>query len=117
MLNISLDQVTKATLPCGFRHVGFLGVSPGGDEYHLLFPVEVARAMGTAALGMGQAPPGGRVGWQYHLVPTYNPPAGPDCARSRQEDVMAARRAQAKANAVQLVAWARRRGWWAQVVE
>lgn len=113
---LSLSGLVAATLPGGFGHVGFLGVSPAGDECHLICPVPVEMAA-IACAGGPPPPPGARPGWRYHLVPTYSPPAGPGCAPPAPERVRAAREARARVSAGQLLAWARGCGWWGELTD
>ncbi len=114
---LSLRELVGATLPGGFGFVAFLGVAPGGGECHLLCPVAVELALPGCSGAPLAAPPGARPGWHYHLVPTYSPPAGSGCATPSPERVRAAREARARASAQQLMAWASRRGWWAELTE
>ena len=114
-LTFSLDDLVKATLPSGWGQAGFVGVSPKGDSYHVLVPVELDLASETFRMALdGWAEPmGGRPDWRYYYCRTYEPP--PRDGRPWPDALLAARQRQAKISGEMLVAWARRQGWWAEM--
>ena len=115
-MRFSMDDLVRATLPSGWGRAGFVGVSPGGESYHVLVPVELDLAADTFRLALeGWAEPmGGRPAWRYHYCRTYDPP--PRDGRPWPDALLAARRRQATRSGELLKAWARRQGWWAELV-
>jgi hypothetical protein len=116
-LVLPLQTVVRATLPAGRGQVGLVGVSPDGTSCHAWAPVEVAAARAVAPpVGADPALFGGRPGWRYRYCPTYDPPppgpGGPD-----QSAVRAARLARARRTGLELVAWLRGLGGWAELDE
>lgn len=111
---LSMEDMIRATLPSGWGYVGFLGVSPAGDSYHVLAPVEVDLAADIFIMALdGLAEPmGGRPGWRYYYCHTYEPP--PKHCRPWPEALLAARRRRAKHSGELFSAWARRQGWWVE---
>lgn len=115
-MRFSMDDLVRATLPSGWGRAGFVGLSPGGESYHVLVPVELDLAAAAFRLALeGWAEPmGGRPAWRYHYCRTYDPP--PRDSRPWPDALLAARRRQATRNGELLKAWARRQGWWAELV-
>lgn len=116
-LVLALKDLVKATLPQGYGRVGFIGVAPAGEAYHVLSPVEMIWARAVSVWGAeGRLDQGGaRLTWRYHLCRPYLPPPL-DCNRPVDcDDFRLARRAQAVLNGDMLVAWGRRLGWWIEV--
>ncbi len=120
-LSLALTDVVRATLPQGHGHVGFIGLAPDGEAYHLLTPVDLEQAQVLcAAAGSGgePAPPELelRPGWRYLPCRTYQPPPSP-CAAGRPGPgaFAQARRTQALLTAGLIAAWARRQGWWVNI--
>jgi len=114
-LTFQLQHLVGATLPAGMGWVGMVGMDPAGGAYHAWAPVPLATAQ---ALGpLGQADPalfGGRPGWRYRLCPTYLPPA-PGRLGSDLAAIRAARLMRARLTGLELVAWARGLGVWAEL--
>ena len=40
-MRIDFKDVIRATLPVGSGNEGWIGVSPSGDDYHVVVPVDV----------------------------------------------------------------------------
>lgn len=121
-LRLAIEDLVRATLPQGAGHMGFIGFSPFGDDYHLLVPVDLERARVLSAAGAGGRDGdlvslGGRPGWRYLPCRTYQTP--PSCAQGppERQAFILARRAQALFTAGQIVGWAKRQGWWADLVD
>jgi hypothetical protein len=115
-LKIPFSDLVKATLPAGFGFVGFLGVSPGADDYHVLRPVPTDQAeVFTSWAWHDSGLLGGREGWLYRYCPTYRPeapyPRHPDPMMIR-----ASRLRQALVTADEVVRWGRSQGWWLEIV-
>lgn len=114
-LRFSVEDLIRATLPSGWGQAGFVGVSPGGDSYHVLAPVAHDLAAGSFRMALeGWAEPlGGLTGWCYYYCRTYDPPLRDD--RTWPEALLEVRRRQALHSGQLLVDWARRQGWWAEL--
>lgn len=119
-LRLTLKDLIRATLPQGGGQMGFIGISPAGDEYHLLVPVDLDRAQVLSASsapgrGLGLGPLGARPGWLYLPCRTYQPPSSCLQGRPEAEAFIRARRAQALLTAAQIADWAEKRGWWVKL--
>lgn len=114
-LSFTMEDLVRATLPSGWGQVGFVGVSPGGDSYHVLAPVDLDLAEGTFRMALhGLAEPlGGRPGWRYYYCRTYDPP--PRDRHPWLKVLLDKRMRQALHSGELLVAWARQQGWWADL--
>jgi hypothetical protein len=114
-LSFAVEDLVKATLPSGWGQAGFVGVSPGGDSYHVLVPVDLDLAEGTFRMALhGWAEPlGGRPGWRYYYCRTYDLP--PKDRLPWLEALMEGRLRRAVHSGELLVSWARQQGWWAEL--
>jgi len=98
MLRIRFQDVLRATLPLRSGNEGWIGVSPTGDDYHVVVPVDVQIARGVMACNRPTdgTPFGGYSGWLYFRCPPYED-AGAD-----DENLRAI---QARETSVKVVAW------------
>ncbi|MDQ7782364.1 MAG: hypothetical protein RDU20_05785 [Desulfomonilaceae bacterium] len=73
MLSIKLSDIVRATLTKQSGNEGWIGVSPRGDEYHVVVPVDVQIARGVMACNRPTdgTPFGGYAGWLYFRCPQY----------------------------------------------
>lgn len=73
MLRIKLRDIQRATLPVKSGNEGWIGVSPRGDDYHVVVPVDVQIARGVMACNLPTdgTPFGGYAGWLYFRCPPY----------------------------------------------
>jgi hypothetical protein len=74
MLRISFHDILRATLPRRSGNEGWIGVSPLGDEYHVVTPVDTQIARGVMACNRPTdgTPFGGYSGWLYFRCPPYD---------------------------------------------
>ena len=88
MLRIKVQDVGRATLPVRSGNEGWIGVSPRGDDYHVVVPVDVQIARGVMACNRPTdgTPFGGYVGWLYFRCPPY-PDEGGDESFLRDEQI------------------------------
>ncbi|MEW6347874.1 MAG: hypothetical protein AB1646_02335 [Thermodesulfobacteriota bacterium] len=72
-LRIEFQDILRATLPVGSGNEGWIGVSPSGNEYHVVVPVDVQIARGVMAGNLPQdgTPFGGYTDWIYFRCPPY----------------------------------------------
>ncbi len=72
-MRIDFQDVIRATLPVGSGNEGWIGVSPSGDDYHVVVPVDVQIAKGVMACNLPTdgTPFGGYSGWLYFRCPPY----------------------------------------------
>jgi hypothetical protein len=72
-LGIDFQDVLRATLAVGSGNEGWIGVSPSGEDYHVVVPVDVQIARGVMAgnLPMDGTPFGGYSGWLYFRCPPH----------------------------------------------
>ncbi len=98
MLVIKLEDVQRATLPSRSGNEGWIGVSPVGDAYHVVVPVDVqlARGVMTCNRPADGTPFGGYASWLYFRCAPYE-----DEAVAEQE----ARDAQVRRNSLELLSW------------
>ena len=73
MLHIKVKDIGRATLPLRSGNEGWIGVSPKGDDYHVVVPVDVQIARGVMACNMPTdgTPFGGYAGWLYFRCPPH----------------------------------------------
>ncbi len=73
MLRLRISDVVRATLSTRSGNEGWMGVSPRGDEYHVVVPVDVQIARGVMACNRPTdgTPFGGYAGWLYFRCPPY----------------------------------------------
>lgn len=103
MLKIAFQDLLRATLPVKSGNEGWIGVSPKGDDYHIVVPVDRQLARGIMAGYRPEdgTPFGGYSDWLYFRCPPFEEPdegAG-DSERLRFEQV--------KQTARNLIAWLR----------
>jgi hypothetical protein len=98
MLRIKLRDVWRATLPGVSGNEGWIGVSPRGDQYHVVVPVDTQIARGVMACNLPTdgTPFGGYTGWLYFRCPPYE-----DC----DADEKTLREAKARETAESLISW------------
>jgi len=99
MLHILIRDVRRATLPRRSGNEGWIGLSPAGDRYHVVAPVDVQIAKGVMACNWPTdgTPFGGYTGWLYFRCEPYDDEADDD--RVKQE-------AHVRANSERLIAFA-----------
>lgn len=101
MLHIAFHDLLRATLPSKSGNEGWIGISPKGDDYHIVVPVDRQLARGVMA---GYRPDdgtpfGGYSGWLYFRCPPFEEPD------ASEEDSASLRAKQAGQTARDLVAW------------
>ena len=98
MLVIKLEDVQRATLPSRSGNEGWIGVSPAGDAYHVVVPVDVQIARGVMACNRPTdgTPFGGYASWLYFRCAPYE-----DEGVAEQE----ARDIQVRRNSLELLSW------------
>jgi hypothetical protein len=89
MLQLKVQDIRRATLPVRSGNEGWIGVSPRGDAYHVVVPVDVQIARGVMACNRPTdgTPFGGYSGWLYFRCPPYENEAG-DEDRLRDEQTL-----------------------------
>jgi hypothetical protein len=82
MLQIRITDIHRATLPVRAGNEGWIGISPAGDRYHIVVPVDVQIARGVLACNLPTdgTPFGGYSGWLYFRCPPFE-------SESENEDV------------------------------
>ncbi len=85
MLRIKIRDIRRATLPLRSGNEGWIGVSPRGDEYHVVVPVDVQIARGVMACNRPTdgTPFGGYSRHLYFRCPPFSD-EGEDEERSRE---------------------------------
>lgn len=73
MITLKIEDVRRATLPLGSGNEGWIGVSPAGDHYHTVVPVDAQIAKGVMACNRPTdgTPFGGYSGWLYFRCEPY----------------------------------------------
>lgn len=92
MLRIKVKDIGRATLPLRSGNEGWIGVSPKGDNYHVVVPVDTQIARGVMACNRPTdgTPFGGYAGWLYFRCPPY-PDEGRDESILRDEQIRGTR--------------------------
>jgi hypothetical protein len=74
MLCIKVRDVRRATLPRRSGNEGWIGLSPSGDRYHVVVPVDAQIAKGVMACNWPAdgTPFGGYTGWLYFRCEPYD---------------------------------------------
>jgi hypothetical protein len=74
MLCIHVRDVRRATLPLRSGNEGWIGLSPSGDGYHVVVPVDAQIAKGVMACNWPTdgTPFGGYTGWLYFRCEPYD---------------------------------------------
>lgn len=98
MLRIRLRDIQRATLPLRSGNEGWIGVSPQGDEYHVVVPVDVQIARGVMACNrpLDGTPFGGYSDHLYFRCPPFS---------DEDEDDTDARERQIAKTAADLLTW------------
>jgi hypothetical protein len=98
MIKIDFIDIERATLPVRSGNEGWIGVSPKGNNYHVVVPVDVQIARGVMAGNRPTdgTPFGGYSGWLYFRCPPYE---------DDDKDNPALRKASAGDTAKALVKW------------
>ena len=100
MLRIKLIDIVRATLPLRSGNEGWIGVSPKGDEYHVVVPVDVQIAKGVMACNLPTdgTPFGGYTSWLYFRCPQYE-------EEGTDQEEATVRLARAEQTAQELLKW------------
>jgi hypothetical protein len=98
MLLIKVEDIRRATLPGRSGNEGWIGVSPSGDAYHVVAPVDVQLARGVMACNRPTdgTPFGGYARWLYFRCEPYEDESAPE---------KEARDKQARKNGADLINW------------
>ncbi len=90
MLHILIRDVRRATLPGRCGNEGWIGLSPAGDRYHVVAPVDAQIAKGVMACNWPTdgTPFGGYTGWLYFRCEPYDDEAADE--KAAQEDRVSA---------------------------
>jgi hypothetical protein len=103
MMTIDFDDILRATLDDQCGNEGYIGISPDGQRYHVVVPVDrqIARGIKAGNRPLDDTPFGGYKDWHYFGCLGFSLPPGGD-----SQEIQALRMAQARANALLLKAWA-----------
>lgn len=101
MLRIDFADILRATLPIRSGNEGWIGVSPTGDYYHIVVPVDrqIARGVMAGNLPTDGTPFGGYSGWLYYRCAPF------DDDDQAGEAIEERRREQARTTGAALVTW------------
>jgi hypothetical protein len=74
MLRVKFQDILRAALSIRSGNEGWIGVSPRGDEYHVVAPVDVQIARGVMACNRPTdgTPFGGYANWLYFRCPPFD---------------------------------------------
>jgi hypothetical protein len=102
-LAIAFDDIIRATLDENSGNTGYIGLSPDGNQYHVVVPVDhqIARGIKAGNQVLEGAPFGGYKNWHYFYCSGYTRPA-----RYDEIEMNKIRREQAAVNARRLIHWA-----------
>lgn len=98
MLRVKFQDILRATLSIRSGNEGWIGVSPKGDEYHVVVPVDVQIARGVMACNRPTdgTPFGGYANWLYFRCPPFED-------EGKEDNI--ARMEQARNTSEKLVQW------------
>lgn len=102
-LLVDFNDILRATLDDQCGNEGYIGISPDGQQYHVVVPVDlqIARGIKAGNCPVDGTPFGGYKDWHYFGCLVFPLPEKVDPGK-----IQALRIAQAKANALLLKAWA-----------
>jgi len=102
-LIINFKDILRATLDDQCGNEGYVGISPEGNRYHVVVPVDrqIARGIKAGNRPLDGTPFGGYKDWHYFGCLVFSLPEKVD-----PETIRARRNAQAETNALLLKAWA-----------
>lgn len=103
ILEIDFNDLIRATLDENSGNAGYIGLSPDGNRYHVVVPVDLQIARGIKAGNqvLDGAPFGGYKNWHYFYCSGYTRPS-----RYDETELNKIRQKQAAANAQRLIHWA-----------
>jgi hypothetical protein len=86
MVHIKTRDISRATLPQSCGNEGWIGLSPDGETYHLVVPVDTQIARGVMACNQPTdgTPFGGYHGWLYFRCSPYEDTGETGTLRSEQ---------------------------------
>jgi len=107
MLLIRIEDILRATLPSGSGNEGWIGVSPVGDAYHVVVPVDVQLARGVMACNRPTdgTPFGGYSSWLYFKCEPYEDRQAGNLSHLEEEPEQEVRNRQVRKNAADLINW------------
>jgi hypothetical protein len=102
-LTLDFNDILRATLDDQCGNEGYIGISPDGQQYHVVVPVDlqIARGIKAGNRPLDGTPFGGYKDWHYFGCLVF-----PLAGRVDPGEIQALRISQAKANALLLKAWA-----------
>jgi hypothetical protein len=103
MMTIDFNDILRATLDDKCGNEGYVGISPDGQRYHVVVPVDrqIARGIKAGNRPLDGTPFGGYKDWHYFGCLVF-----PLAGRVDPGEIQVLRIAQAQANALLLKAWA-----------
>ena len=101
MLRIKFSDLYRATLPARSGNEGWIGVSPDGDAFHVVVPVDTQIARGVMACNRPSdgTPFGGYANWLYFRCPPF------EHEGANKADNSVARVRKARETAEDLIKW------------
>ena len=102
-LTLDFNDILRATLDDQCGNKGYIGISPDGQQYHVVVPVDlqIARGIKAGNRPLDGTPFGGYKDWHYFGCLVF-----PLAGRVDPGEIQALRISQAKANALLLKSWA-----------
>ncbi|MBA4392004.1 MAG: hypothetical protein C0407_00460 [Desulfobacca sp.] len=101
-LVIEFKDIIRATLETECGNEGYIGLSPDGQRYHVVVPVDrqIARGLKAGNPPLDETPFGGYKDWPYFCCLGYSRPI-----RYDETDIRKVRMKQARVNAILLKSW------------
>lgn len=102
-LIINFEDILRATLDDQCGNEGYIGISPEGNRYHVVVPVDrqIARGIKAGNRPLDGTPFGGYKDWHYFGCLVFSLPEKFD-----PDTIQVLRNTQAETNALLLKAWA-----------
>ncbi|MBI4773760.1 MAG: hypothetical protein HY788_06190 [Deltaproteobacteria bacterium] len=115
-LRVRFSDLFRCTLDERTGNEGYIGVSPKGDEYHVVVPVDTQIARGVKACNRPRdgTPFGGYARWFYFRCEAFSADGDPDL---NSEEYRSLRVAASRNSGAQLVKWAAGEGIQIEVYE
>jgi len=105
ILRVRFSDLFRCTLDRATGNEGYIGLSPKGDEYHVVVPVDaqIARGIKAGNRPLDGTPFGGYARWLYFRCEPFSSDEAPESQAETHRNI---RREASRANGNRLVEWA-----------
>lgn len=116
VLRVRFSDLFRCTLDRGTGNEGYIGLSPEGDQYHVVVPVDtqIARGVKAGNIPRDGTPFGGYARWFYFRCDAFSAPEDLDTNAEAYGNL---RREASRRNGERLATWAAAKGIRIEVCE